>query len=93
VFSWHPGRLAERASQVQVTLAAADGQTLVTLEHAGWEAFDDPAAARAEYDQGFLNRMREAGYWPPRPGWPPRTTPAWRAGCWPSPSAGGSRWS
>ncbi len=52
-FSWHPGQPAERASQVQITFAAADGQTLVTLEHAGWEAFDDPAAARAEYDQGW----------------------------------------
>ena len=31
----------------------AGGQTLVRLEHAGWEAFADPAAARAEYDQGW----------------------------------------
>jgi hypothetical protein len=23
------------------------------LEHSGWEAFDDPAAARREYDQGW----------------------------------------
>jgi hypothetical protein len=23
------------------------------LEHSGWEAFDDPAAARQEYDQGW----------------------------------------
>jgi uncharacterized protein YciI len=53
-FSWHPGYSADRASQVEVTFAAADsGQTLVTLIHTGWEAFADPAAARAEYDQGW----------------------------------------
>jgi uncharacterized protein YciI len=52
-FSWHPGQPAERASRVEVTFAAADGQTLVTLEHAGWEVYADPAAARAEYDEGW----------------------------------------
>jgi uncharacterized protein YciI len=53
-FSWHPGQPAERASHVLVTFAAAEaGQTLVRLEHAGWEAFADPAAARAEYDHGW----------------------------------------
>jgi len=52
-FSWHPGQPAERASRVEVTFAAADGRTLVTLEHAGWEVYADPAAARAEYDQGW----------------------------------------
>lgn len=53
-FSWHPGYSADRASRVEVTFAAAgSGQTLVTLTHTGWEAFADPAAARAEYDQGW----------------------------------------
>jgi uncharacterized protein YciI len=53
-FSWHPGQAAERASHVLVTFAAAGpGQTLVRLQHAGWEAFADPAAARAEYDHGW----------------------------------------
>jgi len=58
-FTWHPGYSADRASQVEVTFAAAgtapDGtaQTLVRLEHTGWEAFAEPAAARAEYDEGW----------------------------------------
>ncbi len=53
-FSWHPGQPAERASYVLVTFAAAEaGQTLVRLEHTGWEAFADPVAARAEYDHGW----------------------------------------
>jgi uncharacterized protein YciI len=59
VFSWHPGYSADRASQVKVTFAAADpapdgtARTLVRLEHTGWEAFAEPAAARAEYDEGW----------------------------------------
>jgi uncharacterized protein YciI len=53
-FSWHPGQAAGRASHVLVTFTAAEaGQTLVRLEHSGWEAFADPAAARAEYDHGW----------------------------------------
>jgi uncharacterized protein YciI len=63
-FSWHPGRPAERTSQVEVTFTAVAGQTRVTLVHQGWDAFDDPAAARAEYDQGWpvvLGHYREHG--------------------------------
>jgi uncharacterized protein YciI len=52
-FTWHPGYAAERASAVEVTFAPSGEQTLVTLTHSGWEAFADPAAARAEYDQGW----------------------------------------
>lgn len=52
-FTWHPGQPAERASQVVVTFAAEGSQTRVRLEHSGWESFADPAAARAEYDQGW----------------------------------------
>jgi len=61
-FSWHPGQPADRASHVEVTFAAAAGQTRVRLEHSGWEAFADPAAARAEYDHGWpmvLDRYRD----------------------------------
>jgi len=61
-FTWHPGGTPERASHVEVTFTPADSQTLVTLTHAGWHAFDDPAAARAEYEQGWpmvLDRYRD----------------------------------
>jgi uncharacterized protein YciI len=60
-FSWHPGQPAASASHVEVTFAAAASQTRVTLEHRGWEAFADPAGARAEYDHGWpmvLDRYR-----------------------------------
>jgi len=61
-FSWHPGHAPDRASHVEITFAAVDGQTLVTVEHTGWEVYADPAAARAEYNQGWpmvLDRYRE----------------------------------
>ncbi len=52
-FTWHPGQPAERASRVAVTFVATGGQTLVRLEHSGWEVYSDPAATRAEYDHGW----------------------------------------
>jgi hypothetical protein len=52
-FTWHPGSAAARASQVDVTFTATEGGTLVTLEHRAWEAFEDPQAARDEYDRGW----------------------------------------
>jgi uncharacterized protein YciI len=52
-FTWHPGRGPDQASQVRVTFTEVGDQTRVCLEHSGWETFDDPAAARAEYDKGW----------------------------------------
>jgi uncharacterized protein YndB with AHSA1/START domain/uncharacterized protein YciI len=51
--TWHPGRDGEGASQVTVTFTPAGAQTLVVIEHSGWEVFADPAAARAEYEHGW----------------------------------------
>jgi uncharacterized protein YndB with AHSA1/START domain/uncharacterized protein YciI len=63
-FTWHPGRDSDRASSVSVSFAPRQSeQTLVVLEHSGWEAFEDPAAARREYDRGWptvLGRYRDA---------------------------------
>lgn len=53
-FTWHPSRDgAARSSQVDVHFTDLDGQTLVVLEHSGWEVFDDPQAARSSYGQGW----------------------------------------
>ena len=41
------------SSMKEAMETAIGEQTLVTLIHSGWETFDDPAAARAEYDQGW----------------------------------------
>lgn len=71
-FTWHPGRTADGASQVTVRFAPEGEQTLVTLEHAGWEAQADPAAAREEYDHGWpavLDRYRELASAPGEASW------------------------
>jgi uncharacterized protein YndB with AHSA1/START domain/uncharacterized protein YciI len=52
-FTWHPGHGAERASRIEITFTAAGEQTLVAVKHSGWDAFDDPAAAREEYEHGW----------------------------------------
>lgn len=53
-FTWHPGGTPDRASHVEVTFTAAGDETLVALEHTGWESFDDPVKARAMYDEGWV---------------------------------------
>lgn len=52
-FTWHPGGTSDRASHVQVAFTPRETRTVVTLEHTGWDVFDDPAAARSEYDNGW----------------------------------------
>lgn len=53
-FTWHPGRGPEMASTVAVDFVPiAEGRTLVRLTHSGWEIFDDPAAGRNEYRNGW----------------------------------------
>jgi len=51
--SWHPGRAPEGAGRLEVTFAAVGAQTLATLDHSGWEGYDDPVAARHDYNQGW----------------------------------------
>ncbi len=53
-FTWHPGNPADRASAVAVTFTAAGDQTLVRLEHSGWDVFADPDASRASYGNGWV---------------------------------------
>jgi uncharacterized protein YciI/uncharacterized protein YndB with AHSA1/START domain len=60
-FSWHPSREATApSSQVEVRFTDLDGQTLVVLEHSGWEAYDEPQATRESYGQGWPGVL--AGY-------------------------------
>jgi hypothetical protein len=51
--TWHPGRPPERAGRLEVTFAATGAQTLVALEHSGFEGYDDPAGARDDYNRGW----------------------------------------
>lgn len=67
-FTWHPGHDAAQASQVEVTFTAVGEHTLVSLVHSGWEIFDDPAAARAEYDHGWPEVLGQYAEFASRPG-------------------------
>ena len=61
-FTWHPGRSADQPSQVEVRFTPIGAQTRVVLEHSGWQVYANPAAARAEYEQGWpvvLDRYRD----------------------------------
>jgi uncharacterized protein YndB with AHSA1/START domain len=44
VHSWHPGRGADSAQEVQITFEPDDSGTRVELVHAGWERIGDRAA-------------------------------------------------
>ena len=46
LFTWHPGREEDDASEVEVRFAPDGGGTRVELEHRGWEAFGESAIAR-----------------------------------------------
>ena len=62
VFTWHPGREASLAQEVEVGFAAVDGGTRVTLEHRGWEVLG-PAAEETRggyvtgWDEVFVRRF------------------------------------
>lgn len=54
VMTWHPGRPAEGAQEVEVRFSPVEGGTRVELEHRGWERLGDRAeAARKGYDGGW----------------------------------------
>lgn len=52
--SWYPGRDSATAQELEVTFAAEDGGTRVTLAHSGWESLGERGpAARNDYDHGW----------------------------------------
>jgi uncharacterized protein YndB with AHSA1/START domain len=55
VFSWHPGRDASTAQEVELRFVATNGGTRVELEHRGWEILGDKAQqVRAGYETGWV---------------------------------------
>lgn len=53
-FTWHPGRDADDRGVVEIAFVPiAGGRTLVTLEHRGWESYEDARTAREEYRKGW----------------------------------------
>jgi uncharacterized protein YndB with AHSA1/START domain len=64
-FSWHPYLDDRAATEVEVTFTAAEGGTIVRLEHRHWERLGavQGAESRAQYDPGWdfvLGRYAEA---------------------------------
>jgi uncharacterized protein YndB with AHSA1/START domain len=54
VMTWHPGRAASTAQEVEVRFVAVPGGTRVELEHRGWAKLGAEAAAtRTSYDNGW----------------------------------------
>jgi len=55
VFTWHPGRDASTAQEVELRFSDRDGRTRVELEHRGWEVLGDRAApTRDAYETGWV---------------------------------------
>ena len=53
-FTWHPGRDASTAGDVEVRFTATDEGTVVTLEHTGFEKLGaDAEAVCRNYDTGW----------------------------------------
>lgn len=53
-FTWHPGRAAETAQEVEVRFEAVEGGTELHLVHRGWDALGDRGAeVRDDYDGGW----------------------------------------
>jgi uncharacterized protein YndB with AHSA1/START domain len=54
VFSWHPGRAASTAQEVELRFVPDGSGTRVELEHRRWDRFGDGSvAARDRYEQGW----------------------------------------
>ncbi|MEM7354490.1 MAG: SRPBCC domain-containing protein [Acidobacteriota bacterium] len=59
-FTWHPGRGAETAQEVELTFTENDGRTRVELVHRGWEVLGPEAEkTRAGYETGWAKVFGE----------------------------------
>lgn len=61
VSTWHPGRPADTAQEIEVRFDPVEGGTRVSLEHRGWARFGDGAQdAREGYVSGWATVFVEA---------------------------------
>jgi hypothetical protein len=55
VFSWHPGREAATAQEVELRFVGTSSGTRIELEHRGWEVLGDRAEEmRGGYVTGWV---------------------------------------
>jgi uncharacterized protein YciI len=59
--AWYPGLDAERATDLRVSFHPVADQTLVTVEHTGWERLEDPAGTAENYDSGWPKVLARFG--------------------------------
>ncbi|HEY2891163.1 MAG TPA: SRPBCC family protein [Dongiaceae bacterium] len=60
VYSWHPGRGAATAQEVELRFAREGKGTRVQLEHRGWEVLGEKAySTRDNYDTGWNRVLNE----------------------------------
>lgn len=53
-FTWHPGRAADTAQDIDIKFKSIEGGTALQLVHSGWELLGDQAHAMREgYDSGW----------------------------------------
>jgi Activator of Hsp90 ATPase homolog 1-like protein len=52
--AWHPGHPKERATDLTIRFTSEGEQTLVSLEHLGWERLEEPEAASENYRSGWV---------------------------------------
>jgi uncharacterized protein YndB with AHSA1/START domain len=54
VVTWHPGRPADTAQELEVCFTDDAGTTRVDLEHRGWQTYGpDAERARSDYENGW----------------------------------------
>ena len=61
VMSWHAGQSAAESTRVTVSFTEQGEQTLVVLEHSGWEPREDPAAVQPRVRPGLAKGARLLG--------------------------------
>lgn len=55
VFTWHPGRDASTAQEVELRFSDVSGGTRIELEHRGWESLGEAALrTRTGYETGWV---------------------------------------
>lgn len=58
-FTWHPGHEDERGTVELRFTPVGPAETLVTLEHAGWEHYPNPEETREDYRVGWVPVLAE----------------------------------
>jgi uncharacterized protein YciI len=59
--AWHAGTAADRSTDLRVSFSPAGGETLVALEHSGWERAERPEESARNYGNGWPTVLARFG--------------------------------